>query len=324
MLSGSLRQSLPAVVSFEIRQILSKILPSPASFVVQITPAAATLEAYKTQRATYFPIYTEAANKTRHYQETLTANLNPPSKTPNPNRATASPTYNSQLYSTVAALVLTSTALPYPESWVNEYYRSNAGCTLPCWWGVSPGATTVQEFLYLLSPFENQFIFEDTPISRDTDEGVKGYVLYFPPLTGSGLDYWLSTFIRVKDDVIIELNIDPEAMRFGGYGILRMFNDFGIPDRVLFKDPFLSLVYHDILASYIVSDQAVRGSYCEYSNAGLVLWAEGYDWSDDQIAAFLSFDEMLPLSPRGNESIYDQVISSGKPCFVLSTDSINK
>jgi hypothetical protein len=64
----------------------------------QVSPEAATLEAYQTGRAIQFPTYTEAAKKTRHYQETQavlahTLSLTPvPSLTPTPEGYSEPPT----------------------------------------------------------------------------------------------------------------------------------------------------------------------------------------------------------------------------------------
>jgi hypothetical protein len=60
--------------------------------------------------------------------------------------------------STFTPLPATRTPLPTlpldeAQVMVFELLDTNAGCRLPCWWGITPGVTTLDEALHILTPF---------------------------------------------------------------------------------------------------------------------------------------------------------------------------
>jgi hypothetical protein len=114
-------------------------------------------------------LLTSACDRTVESTPTASHTLLPLSLTPSATQitltqpvreSTATPTHSPTIPATSTFTPLPPTWTPLPtlppdeaQALVIELLDTNAGCRLPCWWGITPGVTTLDEALHILSPF---------------------------------------------------------------------------------------------------------------------------------------------------------------------------
>ncbi len=79
----------------------------------------------------------------------------------------ASPTFTKTVTPVPTATKIVATRTPVPtlpaeaaDARVLELLKTNAGCSLPCWWGITPGVTTTDEIQSILEPFLGAVVSE--------------------------------------------------------------------------------------------------------------------------------------------------------------------
>jgi hypothetical protein len=101
-------------------------------------------------------------------------------------------------------------------------FVDNAGCDLPCWWGITPGNTSWSEARSLLARIALG-IRPGEPYSQVGPDGVlhhyESYVVDYPV---AGEEFSGYTELRIKDGVVEELLVGPVGtqIRFSVSGIL--------------------------------------------------------------------------------------------------------
>jgi hypothetical protein len=114
--------------------------------------------------------------------------------------------------------------------YIEDLYADNGGCELPCWWGITPGISNVDDLMKLLSPL-------DVPrISHGN--GISVYAFAFevpliPPLaTIPDFPYMEPDFI-IKDQTVSYISLNSlwvsEDFDYSLHGLLR---DFGVPTDI--------------------------------------------------------------------------------------------
>lgn len=126
---------------------------------------------------------------------------------------------------------LSTLSLTESASSILASYKNNGGCELPCWWGITPGETTMQDALQILAPLgttygprvRNDFLkfeFEfSMPVAIDDPQGVFGGK--FSP----------SVFIKDNRVVAISLNAAWVKRNFD-YSLAGLLQAFGPPDEI--------------------------------------------------------------------------------------------
>jgi hypothetical protein len=86
--------------------------------------------------------------------------------------ATSSPTSAARPSSTLRPTWTPLPTLPAEEAlkMVHELFTTNAGCRLPCWWGITPGVTTWEEARQFFAAFTTDIIQRDSV--QITEKGI--------------------------------------------------------------------------------------------------------------------------------------------------------
>lgn len=136
---------------------------------------------------------------------------------------------------TIVVSVLTSTSMPLPltetplptlpsdDAYIRlqELVENNAGCRLPCWWGITPGKTSWQDASHFLGSF--------TTIYRDENSSYAYVYLPLPPDKGT-----LNHTYVVKGSTVVEIY----AYVYDWSPFLYLSNfltNYGPPDEVFLR-----------------------------------------------------------------------------------------
>lgn len=97
----------------------------------------------------------------------------------------------------------------------------NAGCRLPCWWGITPGQTSWQAALEFFSQF-----------SIDIAEHPQGLVAeVWPPITINESSGWYLDLFLVKRDDVYYIEVYP-LQKWHKYHLSQLLTEYGKPDEV--------------------------------------------------------------------------------------------
>jgi len=142
-----------------------------------------------------------------------------------------------------------------------ELYESNGGCSLPCFWGWTPGQTSWIDVRHFLLSIPTSYYSGDF-----NKEGEYTFQFIVPDEISPSNIFQIS--IRVEDSVVIGIS---NSVKTGKYPIHEMLRDHGHPDEVWIRTypqitpggdiPFvITLIYTDkgIYAGYVVDGQVDR------------------------------------------------------------------
>jgi hypothetical protein len=153
-----------------------------------------------------------------------------------------------------------------------ELYETNGNCKLPCWWGIVPGNTTLEEVKLEFAPYGELFNFEE-----DSDR----IILNYEGLNDS-IDYLISTLIYFDERGIVTLiSLDQEAVMWNGFDPTYLLTKIGKPDQVLISDTQITMLYKDqqIYAVYDVVENKNTNQICLFGFDTLELGAYKVDSS---------------------------------------------
>lgn len=143
-----------------------------------------------------------------------------------------------------------------------SYYANNGGCDLPCWWGITPGESTVDDLVNLLSPL-------DRPrISPGDDFTIYHYafdVPLIPPLDNyPDFPYMEPSFI-IEDQTVTFIQLISLWVSEGfDYSLQGFLQEFGVPSEIwltpiiddwIYPYYYLELVYPESGVIISASDE---------------------------------------------------------------------
>lgn len=141
--------------------------------------------------------------------------------------------------STITPTAIAPTWTPIPtlsskdaQRMVLELLENNAGCELPCWWGIVPGKTSWQIAQHYLVSFASR-LGQGIP-SISTDEGGVehshlNYAVYF---TVTSYPEEVASGYRVTNGIIDQIVVNNHGTELG-YQLYRLLLLYGKPDEVL-------------------------------------------------------------------------------------------
>lgn len=229
---------------------------------------------------------------------------------------------------------------------INELLMTNAGCDLPCWWGITPGLTTLAEVDKLMkemgafgSVLEGQeFRLPDGLITRYV--GFDRFHSSERIDIGFGAKNTIIQSIKIERDVTIrEEKIS--RIYWNAYSLKRIFEKYGKPDRVWVKNfpsirdsptsDIMMFVFYDKLKFLIVYSMSVKTAnpmlICPNFEDGqigrfnLYILAPSQNITLEKYAGF-AFDMeeyMLPIeeaSGLSTQKLYEFLLS-GNGCFEI-------
>ncbi len=109
------------------------------------------------------------------------------------------------------------------EAKIMDLLLNNAGCILPCWWGITPGITTWNEAKHFLEAFTE---IEGPSLQGIGDTLYKGYSAKFHL---NARNYLIS--LITVDDIVVEIALLPNVTKFGHQLPIILSNN-GVPDQI--------------------------------------------------------------------------------------------
>ncbi len=164
--------------------------------------------------------------------------------------------------------------VPNPREELVELYGTNGGCKLPCWWGITPGETTIQEVQNYFRQFSGEVGFEGSEFY--------GWVtMYYPP-ANSSIDYAVTTRLLMNDQIVEAISLDYEATMWGGFFPARMLKEYGEPDQIY-------VTSDDENISFLAFYYSTKRFFAEYQ---LSIEGDG----DNKKACFVAFGSLVTWS----------------------------
>lgn len=155
---------------------------------------------------------------------------------------------------------------------IHQLLLNNGGCRLPCFWGIIPGQTTIEEF----QQFVNQF-----PNNAEWMEHDPGFYTFFyaPPTRPSS-----ATAIFFDDKKIIRaIGIKLETASHS-FPLTRLLSEYHMPDKVLIGphdsgfQMFVLYEHQRMVGQYFLVPNHEYLCYEPQLVTGVITWAEGDDW----------------------------------------------
>ena len=170
---------------------------------------------------------------------------------------TLAPTRTPSLTPTVTWTPLPTLSAEEARKTIGELLSNNGGCQIPCWWGITPNQTTLQEVLHLLSPFseikqgESGTFIENGETHITTNYTVT-YSIPNTKMVGR-------TLLGIQDSLIISLNVYSPGNEHN-FRLHQMLKLFEKPNQVYMSaQPYTQM---NILPPAIV--------ILDYSNVGVI------------------------------------------------------
>jgi len=202
---------------------------------------------------------------------------------------------------------------------------TNGGCRLPCFWGMTPGKTTVAELLQ----FTGQFTMPGFDM-LNTDDGTYTF-RYLKSQTEPSR--WVVQFLT-NGGKIRGIDLIAETAQYS-FPLSKTLSEYGVPEKVLigpevFEALPMMVLYEGqrIMGSYyLYQDNIDKSLYC-YSPGStsqeIVIWAPNEDWR-----SFIGPKEEQSYKPLDEVSDYDITsfhevlrMSNKTLCMKIQTDKI--
>lgn len=255
------------------------------------------------------------------------------------------PTQTATLTTIPPSPTATLTSLPRmsrqdAQAFAAELFRTNGNCTPPCFWGIVPDKTTLDEAAQFLNSFCEEGTVKKNPAGEiyhyDNGTSVKNGYLKMSVILG--IQYGIADTIQVYMGGFFEPGVEPED--WAAYSLKGMLEMYGVSSRVRFfvdyphepvsntgKVLYSYLVffdsYHVVIAySQVITDDAALYPICPLSPSQeppyLNLWlgedslnGENIGGIDLTQATNLSYENFYKLfTPEGDGS-----------CFYLRRDA---
>lgn len=270
--------------------------------------------------------------------------LKPPIPTILPTRTYTSVPSQEPTYTHTPAITLTSS--PQPTTTVtftplpvlskdkvrakfDQLYNYNAGCRLPCWWGITPGITTWGEALHFLSQFNEVGGVAEVQQHPLTKDPLK-YNLVRWQFPSPLFNFKTSADFEIQNGIVVAIRIWGDV---GGwmFHAKKLYTDYGQPNKVFivtgicqesqnYCDAGLFLLYdenrfmsvHSV--SGTISDKTV--SLCIAGNSHITMWSPDVNIGLDSLK--LPNSEFIPLQTKVFS--IDPKTNKLKSCFDVSKD----
>lgn len=252
-----------------------------------------------------------------------------PSKTSTPTK-TQPPTFTPTVYKTPAPTL--TEVLPPTMSYKEIIRKSeallatNGGCRLPCFWGLTPGKTTVPELKQFLSEFSTGFA---------SQEG--NYVLFY--ITSKTVDSSWSVSFWTDPEKLTAILLPVETAQ-NSFPLAKILSDYGVPEQVFIGPPHE--FEHDLVMVVLYEKQGFAGRYILWQDEQdqtrycydpgsiaqyVITWAPGREWLNWAPGAMDQDKELLkPLAEVSDDDVPSLHAKLKVPnralCLHVQTDKI--
>ena len=225
-------------------------------------------------------------------------------------------------------------------------FKDNAGCRLPCWWGIEPGKTTLQEAVDFLEPIMWGWDEHTNFVDRD---GIKYYIFFFHLPVEDEWDVQTSFLLSVReeDNVIESISSSMDAHHIDLHLIPEILSEYGKPESIVlsgsaaggygggyFVNIYMYYPQYGFLSSHtfrVENEEREAGSVEVCSSlqtySGLMLWNPENDVSIEVLSEMWPgywYGDFIPLEQVSNLAIdefYNIFTGLPKQCIEIRTDS---
>lgn len=241
-------------------------------------------------------------------------------------RSTFLPTTAKTTQPTIAITPTISSVVPIPTPYpilpaaearekVAELIKAEDECRLPCWWGITPGVTTMAEVNQIVSPMAYR-------TGYDVSEKYFSFSFVYEFIDNSGnIDYTGADYISYHDGIVVDIRPQVDGVE-ERYALPKILADYGQPGevwmwaRTFLKDEWnvaFEMFYPElgILVPYHVdvyleeNDQNPNVQVCIYEparNSTLILWWPdlnytyyGAHYDTDLLQYYLPLEEAIGM-----------------------------
>ncbi len=153
--------------------------------------------------------------------------------------------------------VTTEPTSPIEESQklVQDLLENNAGCRLPCWWGIQPGKTTWNEARQIL---ERVSSYTTPKIESNTFYNASAKI--YPPYPNDPAKY-IETNFRVENGVVRYISIYNEDLT-PNYHLSKFLENYGVPTEIWIRTfPQEDMGFQPFLIDIFYQDSGVLVEY---------------------------------------------------------------
>ncbi|HCB01270.1 MAG TPA: hypothetical protein DEP19_02710 [Anaerolineae bacterium] len=177
---------------------------------------------------------------------------------PNPNIKITTPTVTQAVSKTQTPIP--SLSVEDAEARVLEFLKTNTGCVLPCWWGITPGITTSDEISSILESFlglvvsEVRYEFSESGgslLMRPLSNGIRVGIQYLIHENAISMIYVKTEMTENTYDLVYADSFYQEVM--SEYTLEVILTRYGKPNQILVRsfsdlaghfNPFQTLLYY--------------------------------------------------------------------------------
>jgi hypothetical protein len=166
------------------------------------------------------------------------------------------------------AMVVANTPM-YSKDDFLELYRTNGNCQLPCWWGIVPGKTTVDQVKSQFALYGELITFQE----------YQDKVIMLYPSPSDAIDYNISSVLKFNETgTVTSISLDPETAMFSEFNPTYLVTNFGKPDQVEISSQ-VTMLYEKqkIFAMYDINTNPDTNQFCFSSYDSLELWSSDVD-----------------------------------------------
>jgi hypothetical protein len=152
---------------------------------------------------------------------------------PSPGKQPQTKTPSSSISSTpIPTWTPLSTLTPHQaQAFMLEMMKENAGCELPCFWGITPGETSWHDAEHSLAAFADSII--QGPVNNLMKDGIESPTTVYQ-FTFSHQDYSspIRALFGVSNGIVEKIEVFPPSTELR-YSLDQVLNRYGIPEEVL-------------------------------------------------------------------------------------------
>lgn len=226
--------------------------------------------------------------------------------------------------------------------------ETNGGCSLPCWWGITPGITTLSEARSFILPMV-------TDCGCSTDEwGINDAIeLSFLVPGEHSVEGSIRMIVHFSEGILQTIKID-ESNWFE-YRISEVLENYGLPDEIwvhtipdfpgpkppislflFYQEQGILLYYYSLDDDITVLEHTLKGCF-SLGAGGIYLWSPKENLSIKEVGelfgqtiiTYEGYDPILPLEEIINESVEDfydhyKGISDEKICLEIALPDVEE
>lgn len=200
---------------------------------------------------------------------------------------------------------------------VEGLFESNGGCRLPCWWGLTPGETTLAETRIRIAPLIASSCCADNNWKSDGVTEIR-----LPMSEVHSIQGMVSIMVYFQNSVVRALRVD--ELKWPYFAVGEILEDYGPPDVIwvhtipdfpgpnpplslflFYQSKGILLYYYSLNHELVLKENIITG--CFSTSPSLYMWSPKENLSIKKVGELFGQTtityEGYPIIPLGNVSI---------------------